>query len=123
MFIFIGGGRRIRGMQSHVGSVSACDGFVLKKNGSWERNMRTFLLGLVAALLTLLPGVCCADFTGTQKFIVLRVQAHDSTGTTYTTAQVQQQFDNITTLWGPHSSYGKITPVFLPDHRALHPAE
>ena len=75
-------------------------------------DMRTLLAMLGAALLAMLPGAALADFTGPQKIVVLRVQAHDSTGTTYTSAQVQQEFDNITTLWGPHSSYGNIQPQF-----------
>ncbi len=84
----------------------------LSKNFPLKKILRTYLFGIFAAFLTLLPGVCHATFTGTQKFIVLRVQAHDSTGTTYTATQVQQQFDDITTLWGPHSSYDNITPAF-----------
>jgi len=74
--------------------------------------MWKWTLALIAAFLIFAPNASRADFTGPQKIVVLRVQAHDSTGTTYTTAQVQQEFDNITALWGNHSSYSKITPIF-----------
>src|SRR5262245_56994675 len=74
--------------------------------------MKAILITLLAASVGLSPGASWADFTGPQKIIVLRVQAHDSTGTTFTTAQVQQQFDDIATLWGTHSSYGNITLQF-----------
>ena len=75
--------------------------------------MRNWILAIAAALLLSLPGlVNAADFVGQKKFLVLRVQAHDATTTTYTAAQVQTHFDAITTLWGPHSSYGKIQPKF-----------
>jgi hypothetical protein len=74
--------------------------------------MKAIQLALLAVLITVTPGASCADFTGPQKIIVLRVQAADSTGTTFTAAQVQQQFDDIATLWGPHSSYSDITLQF-----------
>ena len=76
--------------------------------------MRNFILTSLACLsLLALPwGSRATDFTGPQKILVLRVKAHDQTSTTFTATDVQTQFDNITTLWGPHSSYGKIQPHF-----------
>src|SRR5215472_8505210 len=74
--------------------------------------MKAIKAALVAALVILIPRASWADFTGPQKIFVLRVQAHDSTGTTYTAAEVQQQFDDIATLWGTHSSYGNIKLEF-----------
>src|SRR6266446_7667753 len=53
-----------------------------------------------------------AQLTGTQNFLVLRVQFKDITGPTYNPAQTQTLFDNIKTLWGTDSSYGVLVPNF-----------
>lgn len=67
-----------------------------------------------AALLVLacLVWPAKAQLTGTQNFLVLRVQFKDVTGTSFTTAQTQIMFDDIKTLWGTNSSYGTMTPNF-----------
>ncbi len=50
-----------------------------------------------------------AQLTGTVNFVVLHVTFSDfGTGTRFTTAQVQTNFNNIATLWGNESSYGTI---------------
>lgn len=50
-----------------------------------------------------------AQLTGTVNFVVLHVTFSDfGTGTRFTTAQVQANFNNIATLLGNESSYGTI---------------
>ena len=80
---------------------------------------------LLGALL--LPSTHATVVTGTKHIVVLRVFFHDRTNTSrYTQAQIQGFFNNIDTLWGTHSAYGKISVstqvnnalIQLPDNRA-----
>ena len=70
----------------------------------------TIALTLAAASLVVFSPVCAdAQLLGTVNFVVLHVTFSDfGTGTRFTTAQVQTNFNNIATLWGNQSSYGNI---------------
>jgi hypothetical protein len=71
--------------------------------------MRKIVLALV---LIALGTPAHAQLTGPQNIVVLRVRFSDMTGTTFTTAQVQNAFDNINKLWGNDSSYAAMSLNF-----------
>ncbi len=68
-----------------------------------------FRLALLAAFL-LLGAAPASALSGTANFVVLRVTFSDfGTGTRFTTASAQANFNNIAKLWGNELSYGNIT--------------
>ena len=77
------------------------------------RPAQRVLMGMLVALSlqgVLPPTVQAQVVTGTKNVVVLRVYFHDYTNTSrYTQAQVDGFFTNINTLWGTHSSYGKMS--------------
>src|SRR5436190_16283437 len=61
-------------------------------------------------LLVLCSAGADAQLSGTVNFVVLHVTFSDfGTGTRFTAAQVQTNFNNVANLWGTQSSYGNIT--------------
>jgi hypothetical protein len=66
-------------------------------------------LTLIIGCLLLLSIRAEAQLSGTVNFVVLRVTFSDfGTGTRFTTAQAQANFNKIATLWGNQTSYGAI---------------
>lgn len=67
-------------------------------------------LTLIALCLSALhSATATAQLSGTINFVVLRVTFSDfGTGTRFTSAQTTANFNNIATLWGTQSSYGRI---------------
>jgi hypothetical protein len=69
----------------------------------------SFGCALLATVLVLLIPARVFALSGTVNFVVLRVTFSDfGTGTRFTTAQAQANFDNIAKLWGKESSYANI---------------